>query len=974
MAFSLARCRCCKGVQHRLPRLSPLIREISTASVLLIDSKTGGGGGGFKLPSRDWSRPPAAGPRGDKNDGRNRRNSAGDNRGPRRGGAGGERRDAQGGPSNRNRGSGSGQFNRDRNNTDSLGQGLSKWGVSSDRPPIGAHRPPGSSLASGFGLRSSKDKKGGPSDIIDRTRKTDKRSLDRPNGRGPSAFGDLLGGVGGSSLGDRRNGNPLPRLNLSGKYGDKPEVGQDDNPTSTEKGPLYEGDAGNDDGEAGFGERRGHSSRDRRGGNKRETGGSLLARLRDQEEASLPSRAHHKRDRLNHLPSTANGASSSTITNAVRKPKGPKPKVIEEEKEVYIPRTVSTANLAKIFGVKLFHLQTRMMRLDMSEDQRRSDYLLNAEQACDIAIEYGFNPVVDDEASFDIYPDPDPTDMTSQPLRPPVVTIMGHVDHGKTTLLDSLRHTSVAASEAGGITQHIGAFSVPLSSLLPSAPSTSTSSAATITFLDTPGHAAFTAMRARGTSVTDIVVLVVAADDGVMPQTKEVIELVKSEGDKVGMVVAINKCDKPGIDLNKVKSALGAEGVHLEEDGGDTPSVQVSGLTKLGLDNLVETLSTLAEIRDLRARKEGKAEGYVLESRVDKGRGNVATVLVSKGTLRTGASIVAGQTWCRVRQMQDDKGKAIREALPGTPVSITGWKDLPSAGDELLEAVKGEDEAKKAVNNRKRDEERKRLMADVEQINAKRREERLRLEAEAAAAEAAENGETGEGAENEAGAAAKAKEDERKMLRLVIKADVSGTVEAVVGSLEHIGNKEAGVKIIHTGVGDVTESDVALAQASDATVIGFNVSAARSIQTSARSSNVPLQLESVIYRLIDSVRTNVAALLPPKIEYSVKGEASVIQLFEINMKRKQMKTIAGCRVNNGIIDRNQGVRVLRGKDEQGERKVVYEGTIETLKHLKKEVQDVRKGMECGIALEGFTDIREGDEIVNFTKIEVPREL
>ncbi|WVQ94490.1 hypothetical protein IAU59_001569 [Kwoniella sp. CBS 9459] len=993
MAFSLARCRCCQGVQHRLPRIiapSPSIREISSASVLLNDPNSSGG---FKLPSRDWSRPPAAGSRGEKNEGGNRR-GPGDQRGPRRGAAGSERRDSQGGPSNRKQNSG--PFNRDRNKLDSLGQGLSKWGLPNERPPIGAHRSADSALASGFGLRSGKDKKGGPPDIIDRTRRTDKRSPDRLNARGSSAFGDLLGGGGVSSLGERRSNNQLPRLNLSGKYGaeKKKDVDEDDVLTGDEKPTPDELDTGLRDLD-GLGERRGHGSRDRDrrgGGHRKESGGgSLLARLRDQDEALLPTRGHHKRDRAHHLPSTTNGASSSsTASPAVRKPKGPKPKVIEEEKEVYIPRTVSTANLAKIFGVKLFHLQTRMMRLDMSEDQRRSDYLLNAEQACDIAIEYGFNPVVDDEASFDIYPDPDPTDMTSQPLRPPVASsslaqalpaartdmqiLQGHVDHGKTTLLDSLRHTSVAASEAGGITQHIGAFSVPLSSLLPSAPSASTSSAATITFLDTPGHAAFTAMRARGTSVTDIVVLVVAADDGVMPQTKEVIELVRSEGDKVGMVVAINKCDKPGIDLNKVKSALGAEGVHLEEDGGDTPSVKVSGLTKLGLDDLVETLSTLAEIRDLRARKEGKAEGYVLESRVDKGRGNVATVLVSKGTLRTGASIVAGQTWCRVRQMQDDKGKAIREALPGTPVSITGWKELPSAGDELLEAVKGEDEAKKAVNNRKRDEERKRLMADVEQINAKRREERLRLEAEAAAAEAAENGVTGEGADGEAGAAGRAKEDERKMLRLVIKADVSGTVEAVVGSLEHIGNKEAGVKIIHTGVGDVTESDVALAQASDATVIGFNVSAARSIQTSARSSNVPLQLESVIYRLIDSVRSSVAGLLPPKIEYSVKGEASVIQLFEINVKRKLMKTIAGCRVNNGIIDRNQGVRVLRGKDEQGERKVVYEGTIETLKHLKKEVQDVRKGMECGIALEGFTDIREGDEIVNFTKIEVPREL
>ncbi|WRT65515.1 translation initiation factor IF-2 [Kwoniella shivajii] len=920
MASPLSHCRCCRGFLHNLPSALSR-RSIASTSVARNETLSGG----FKLPSRDWSvKSPPDVRNGDPGSVRRPREE------PRRNARPGEARD-------KNAGSSKKRPARDRDSFRS-GSGSSKWGAPRDGPRGGEI-----SLASGFGLKSNKDKdadkKGGQfGDLIDRTRKSDRtqRLVLAPKPKGPSAFGDLIGsGVTkekGPSLGANKGGER--NTSISSEEGDV----------------VQEGDFGED-----VMERKGYGSKGRRPG-RRDSGGSLLSRLSEEEEASLPSRPHHNHNKRSNIPTI-------TATTQTRRPKGPKPKIVEHiEKQVFIPRTISVANLAKIFGVKLFHLQTRMMRLDMSEDQRRSDYLIGAEQACDIAIEYGFDPVVDDEASFDIYPDLDPLDGKEQPLRPPVVTIMGHVDHGKTTLLDSLRHTSVAAGEAGGITQHIGAFSVPLSSLLPSGSAVNSSSPTTITFLDTPGHAAFTAMRARGASVTDIVVLVVAADDGVMPQTREVLELVKSEGDKVGLVIAINKCDKPGVDFDRVKSALGAEGIHLEEDGGDVPSVRVSGLAKLGLDGLVETLSTLAEIRDLRARKEGKAEGYVLESRVDRGRGNVATVLVTKGILRTGSSIVAGQTWCRVRQMQDDKGKAIKEALPGTPVSITGWKDLPSAGDELLEAVKGEDEAKKAISNRKRDEERKRMMEDVEQINAKRKEERLRLEAEAAAAEAIESGETPVEEEKP--------KEERKMLRLVIKADVSGTVEAVVGSLEHIGNKEAGVKIVHTGVGEVSESDVALAEASDATIIGFSVSASRTVQTAAKSSQTPLHLESVIYRLIDTVRSKVAGLLPPKIEYSVKGEATVQQLFSINIKRKESITIAGCRVGNGIINRLEGVRVLRGAD----RDVVYEGTIETLKHLKKEVQEVRKGMECGIALEGFTDIREGDEIVTFTKIEVPREL
>ncbi|WVW79952.1 translation initiation factor IF-2 [Kwoniella bestiolae CBS 10118] len=926
MSLSSAPCRCCRGLLHRLSGKRTL------TSTAWVSAEQPQSEGGFKLPNRDWSvRPPQ--PSG----GASKKNNAqGQRRNPKGRGSDGKG-DSNGGPSNRRSPSGRGE--RD---------GFSKWGVSRDGPRSNGNGPD-ISLASGFGLKSAKPKDqrgGGIGDIIDKTRKSDRTQRMtgfNPRSKAPSAFGDLLGGA------QEREGGK-DRKQMPGK---NQQQSNEDRPAAS---PIEEVVLGEEGDSEEYAQRR-HTNHRRR----RDSGGSLLSRLSEEEEASLSSRPHHNPKR-SHSLSMANTA--QTPSQTIRKPKPIKAKVIEEEKQVYIPRTISTANLAKIFGVKLFNLQTRMSRLDMTEDQRRSDYLLNAEQACDIAIEYGFDPVVDDEASFDIYPDPDTADGKVHPLRPPVVTIMGHVDHGKTTLLDSLRHTSVAAGEAGGITQHIGAFSVPLSSLLPSGSVANSSSPTTITFLDTPGHAAFTAMRARGASVTDIVVLVVAADDGVMPQTREVLELVKSEGDKVGLVVAINKCDKPGVDFEKVKSALGAEGIHLEEDGGDTPSVKVSGLAKIGLDDLVETLSTLAEIRDLRARREGKAEGYVLESRVDRGRGNVATVLVTRGILRTGSSIVAGQTWCRVRQMQDDKGKPLKEALPGTPVSITGWKELPSAGDELLEALKGEDEAKKAINNRKRDEERKRLMADVEQINIKRKEERMRLEAEAAALEALELGESPtEQMEMK-------REEEKKFLRLVIKADVSGTVEAVVGSLEHIGNKEAGVKVVHTGVGEVVESDVSLAEASDATIIGFNVPASRSIQTTAKSSNVPLHLESVIYRLIDTVRSKVAGLLPPKIEYSVKGEATVQQIFEINLKRKTVVKIAGCRVNNGIINKLEGVRVLRGKD----REVVYEGKIEMLKHLKKEVGDVRKGMECGIQFEGFDDVREGDEIVGFVKVEVAREL
>ena len=427
---------------------------------------------------------------------------------------------------------------------------------------------------------------------------------------------------------------------------------------------------------------------------------------------------------------------------------------------------------------------------------------------------------------------------------------MGHVDHGKTTLLDTLRSASVAASESGGITQHIGAFSVPLKSLSVKT-STSTEGPRTITFLDTPGHAAFSAMRARGAGVTDIIVLVVAADDGVMPQTKEVIELSRKES-SVQLVVAINKCDKPGVDVvsglyrkhtlkysnkllqSKIKHSLLSEGVQLEEFGGDIPCVEVSGLTGLGLDNLMETISAVAEVSDLRAEVDTRAHGVVLEAKMDKGRGWVflyflpvgqeiytftiyfratATVLVLRGSLKRGDYLAAGTTWAKVRQMTDDKGAHVNVAHPGTPVTVAGWKELPVAGDEAIcgSAKNGADEVKRAIQNRIRERDAAALLEDIQSINEKRKTEREhRDEFRAIGDKKAEQD-----------SVYVTKDDGIKELRLITKTDVSGTTEAVVGALSGIGNKIARVNIIQSSVGDIIESDIVMAKATDGTSLSL---------------------------------------------------------------------------------------------------------------------------------------------------------
>ncbi|KAH8106763.1 initiation factor 2 [Cristinia sonorae] len=589
-----------------------------------------------------------------------------------------------------------------------------------------------------------------------------------------------------------------------------------------------------------------------------------------------------------------------------------------------------------------------MTQVGMGTDTSH-DHMLSSEYSSLLALEFGRDPVVDDEAAFDIHPPPVAKDKSALPSRPPVVTIMGHVDHGKTTLLDTLRSASVAKGEAGGITQHIGAFSVPVKGEV----------GRSITFLDTPGHAAFSAMRARGAGVTDIVVLVVAADDGVMPQTREVIDLVKKDGDNVSLVVAINKVDKPGADAEKVEQALLAEGVQLETFGGDVPCVHVSGLTGRGLDRLVETISLVAEMQDLRAEKQGPVHGYVLESKVQKGLGPVATVLLLRGSLTPGSHLICGHTQAKVRLLTSPSGQQIKLVQPGEAVVVSGWKELPGAGDEVLSGT--EAEVKKALVNRIRKAEIEATLQDVDAINITRREERERREEELQA----KRDRRGQPQRVEA---EKSDVDEIKELRVLVKGDVSGSVEAVAGAIQGIGNHLAKVKIIATGVGEVTESDVMRAKAAEGMIIAFSVKAPKAIESLAAGQEVPILSSSVIYRLMDSVKNEVIKLLPVTIERRVRGEASVLEIFDIHLKAKKIMKVAGCRVTNGVIEKNKNARVVRNGE------TVFEGRLDTFRHLKKDITEAGKGLECGMSLVDFSDLQPGDMIQMYEEIEIPGSL
>jgi len=491
------------------------------------------------------------------------------------------------------------------------------------------------------------------------------------------------------------------------------------------------------------------------------------------------------------------------------------------------------------------------------------------------------------------------------PLRPPVVTVLGHVDHGKTTLLDAIRHTKVTAQEPGAITQHIGAYQVEVNGK-------------PITFIDTPGHEAFTAMRARGAQVTDIAVLVVAADDGVMPQTLEAIDHAKAAG--VPIIVAINKVDRPSASPDAIKQRLSERGLVPEEWGGDTIYVNVSALEQTGIADLLEMVLLVAEMRDLRALREKPAEGAVLEAELDKRRGAVATLLVQEGTLHVGDSIVAGPVAGKVRAMMDDRGRRVTEAAPSTPVQVMGISDVPEAS-ELFRVVESDRTA--------------RSLAAAQQVT--QRQSQLRPTGPSSMADLSQLFATGQ----------------VKTLNLILKGDTQGTVEAIANALRQIVSEEISVNILHTGVGDVTESDISLAAATKPTVtIGFQVGADTQARRLAADERVEIRLYEIIYDVLDDVRDTMLGMLESKFEEVVIGQAEVRALFQSS----RLGTIAGCYVLDGRMVRGASARVKR----RGE--VAWEGTIASMRHLQEDVTEIQQGFECGIVLAGFKDLQAGDLI------------
>ena len=527
---------------------------------------------------------------------------------------------------------------------------------------------------------------------------------------------------------------------------------------------------------------------------------------------------------------------------------------------------------------------------------------LNDEQVELICLEYGCEcekhvPV--DEVNFEnIEVVDDEADL--QP-RCPVVTIMGHVDHGKTTLLDTIRKSAVVDGEFGGITQHIGAYQVEVNGKK-------------VTFLDTPGHEAFTAMRARGAQVTDIVIIVVAADDGVMPQTKEAIDHAKAAG--VPIVVAINKIDKEGADPERIKAEMAEEGLLPEEWGGDTVYCEISAKKKIGIEELLETLTVVAELADLKANPNRYAYGSVVEGKLDKGRGAVATLLVENGTLRASDPIVVGAAYGRVRQMLDDKGRVIKEALPGTPVEITGLNEVPVAGDKFM-VFETEKQARSVGETR--------MKAKIEK-------------------------------DRNSGAAlslddlySQIKEGQIIDLNIIVKADVQGTAEAVKASLEKIDVDGVRVNVIRSTVGANSESDVILASASQAIIYGFNVRPDAKVRNKAEEENVEIRLHNVIYKMVEEIETAMKGMLAPEYHEVITGQAEIRQVI----KASKIGNIAGCYVTDGSIKRNCGIRLIRDGI------VIYEGKLASLRRFKDDVKEVNAGFECGLNIENYNDIKEG---------------
>jgi translation initiation factor IF-2 len=518
-----------------------------------------------------------------------------------------------------------------------------------------------------------------------------------------------------------------------------------------------------------------------------------------------------------------------------------------------------------------------------------------------------------------LFDDSDDDDPEQQMLRSPVITVMGHVDHGKTTLLDRIRSTSVVTGEAGGITQHIGAYQVE-------------KNGKSITFIDTPGHAAFTKMRARGAQVTDIVVLMVAADDGVMPQTIEAISHARAA--EVPIVVAINKIDKDNADVPRVMAQLAEQGLTPESWGGDTIVVEMAAQSGLGVDDLLEQLSVVSEIEELTANPTGRAKGIVLEAQLDIGRGPVATVLVDKGTLKVGDPMVAGAAWGKVRAIINDKGQQIKEAGPSSPVQILGLSTVPNAGDEFR-AAPNEKTARTVAESREQ------RFRTINQRGDARVQRGVKLEDIFSQIQAGEVA----------------------TLNVIIKSDVHGSLEAVTESLRKLESEEVRAAFVHRAVGAITENDIALAAATNATLIGFNVRPDRKVRDLAEAEGVEIRTYEIIYKLIEDIEKAMKGMLAPEFEEVVTGEAEVREVF----KTPKVGAIAGCSVRTGVITRGTKVRFLRDGT------IIWKGAITSLRRFKDDVREVREGFECGIGLSDFQDLKPGDLIETFELREIARD-
>ncbi|MGB4064323.1 MAG: translation initiation factor IF-2 [Azonexus sp.] len=583
-------------------------------------------------------------------------------------------------------------------------------------------------------------------------------------------------------------------------------------------------------------------------------------------------------------------------------------------REVHIPETISVTDLAHKMAIKAIEIIKVMMKMG---SMVTINQVLDQETAMIVVEEMGhkaFAAKLDDPDAF-LEESADHKDVPLEP-RAPVVTVMGHVDHGKTSLLDYIRRAKVAAGEAGGITQHIGAYHVETDRGM-------------VTFLDTPGHEAFTAMRARGAKATDIVILVVAADDGVMPQTKEAIHHAKAAG--VPLVVAVNKIDKPDANADRVKQELVAEGVIPEEYGGDSPFISVSAKKGTGIDELLEQVLLQAEVLELKAQKDAPAKGLIIEARLDKGRGAVATMLVQSGTLKRGDVVLAGQVFGRVRAMLDENGKPINEAGPSIPVEILGLSDVPAAGEEAIVLT---------------DEKKAREIALFRQ--GKYRDVKLAKQ-QAAKLE---------------NMFVQMTEGEVKTLPLIVKADVQGSQEALVQTLAKLSNEEVRVQIIHGAVGAISESDVNLAQASGAVIIGFNIRADAGSRKLAETFGVDIRYYNVIYDAVDEVKAALSGMLSPEKREQITGMVEIRQVFQVS----KVGAIAGCYVLEGFVKRNSRVRLLRNHVVQ------WDGELDSLKRFKDDVKEVRSNFECGLSLRGNNDIIVGDQLEAYEIQEVARSL